>query len=275
MTNNPYLIYLQQKEAKMKISIGDKLVMIRKSLGLNMTETAEKLDVVKSNLSRYERNIVSPTIYFIEKLILILHVNINWLTGGVGEMFLSEEEIEQLQIAQEMSMEEAKALINSVKCIDMPQYHYSSFGVPVYTDNDNDSMFELLPVVGEISAGEPIAIVNNEPLDFVPFPYYRPNLRLDDFFVFRVNGLSMKPEIEHQDIVFIQKTTEWEKVNNRIVAVIISGELTIKKLELKPELNEIHLIPINKNFDVLKVPMDEVRQVSLLGELKAIRRVKK
>ncbi|MDD2649702.1 MAG: S24 family peptidase [Candidatus Cloacimonetes bacterium] len=259
----------------MNISLGEKIVQIRKELGFNMSEAADKLEIVKSNLSRYERNLISPSAEFFKRLLYVFHVNINWLLGGVGEMFLSEEEIEKLHIEEVLSMKEAQNLISSFKRIDMPKYFLTTIGVPVYTEDVVETIQELLPVVGEISAGEPIEIINNEPLDFVPFPYYRPNLNLDDFFVFRVNGMSMNPDIEHQDIVFIHKNTDWDSLNKKIVAIIISGELTIKKLDIRPDLQELHLIPINKNFGVIKVPIEEMRQISLLGELKAIRRVRK
>ncbi len=262
-------------EVFMIMSFGEKLVLIRKELNMNLSEMADYLDLVKSNLSRYERNMIVPSVDFLKKLTAVFHVNLNWLIGGFGEMFLSEEEIGQLRVEEILSVEDARKLCSSVRRIDIPKYFYTSMGVPVYIQDPPAANFELLPVEGEISAGEPMEIRNNEPLDFVPFPYYRPNMNLDDFLVFRVNGLSMHPDIEHQDIVFIQKNSNWEELNNRVVAVVIAGELTLKKLNMMHDLQEIHLIPINKNFSVIKVPLEEIHQMYLLGELKAIRRISK
>jgi SOS-response transcriptional repressor LexA len=257
----------------MNNSFGEKLIAIRKELGLNLSEASEKLELVKSNLSRYERNMINPSVGFIEKLFYIFHVNINWLIGGVGNMFLSKEEIESISI-EEVLTTEAIRMMNKQKTVsDLPDFFYTSFGIPVFTKDPGGEMMDLVPVVGEISAGEPLEIRNEEPLDFVPFPYFKQNTNLDDYLIFRVNGLSMKPEIDHKDIIFIKKNNNWFELDGRVVACVISGELTLKKLHIENASQEIHLIPLNKEFRTIKIGMEDLSYIFLLGELKAIRRV--
>ncbi len=256
----------------MSKTFGEKLIMIRQELNMNLSETADRLECVKSNLSRYERNLISPSVTFLKKLFYEFHVNLNWIIGDIGDMFLSKEEIESIKIEEVLDAVALKELCNKQKSTTISNFFYTSFGIPVFTQDPSDSTIDLVPVSGEIAAGEPLEIRNDEPLDFVPFPYYRPNINLDDYLVFRVNGLSMKPEINHQDIIFIFKNNNWDELNHKMVAIVIAGELTLKKLEVRNDLQEIHLIPLNKDFKPIIIPVDQLNQVYLLGELKAIRR---
>lgn len=256
----------------MEKTFGKRLTRFRYKLDKTIEEMANEMEMVKSNISRYERDITKPSVAFLEMLIQKYQVNLNWLVSDIGNMFLEEKDFEKIEVVEDLSQKFLEMPPKKEKISSFPEMYYTSFGVPVFTHDPMEEVVDLMPVVGEISAGEPLEIRNDEPLDFVPFPFYRANANVDDFLIFRVNGLSMKPEIEHQDIVFIRKNSNWFELNKRIVAIVISGELTLKKLNLNDTDQTVELIPLNPQYRTIKIDMEDLSQISLLGELKAIRR---
>jgi transcriptional regulator with XRE-family HTH domain len=72
--------------------VGKRLKLLRIALGFTQKDMAHFGNVTQASYSRYERNLVDPTISFIITLMKNLGVNANWLLIGVGEMFMSEEE---------------------------------------------------------------------------------------------------------------------------------------------------------------------------------------
>ncbi len=255
----------------MEKSFGERLTRFRFKLDKTIEEMSNELEMVKSNISRYERDITKPSVAFLEMLTQKYQVNLNWLVADIGNMFLTEQDFEKIEVVENLTQKFLE-VSKKEKVSSFPEMFYTSFGVPVFTHDPLEEVVDLMPVIGEISAGEPLEIRNEEPLDFVPFPFYRANSNMDDFLIFRVNGLSMKPEIEHQDIVFIRKNENWYELNKRIVAIVIGGELTLKKLNLNDSEQKVELIPLNPEFRTISILMDDLNQISLLGELKAIRR---
>jgi SOS-response transcriptional repressor LexA len=270
LLNILFLVFSIGGEMK-KISFGQRLKSFRKALGINITQMSDTLGMVKSNISRYERDLNKPTVQFLELLLKHYRINLNWLFGEETEMFLVDKQEIKLS---EMSHNEVKKLnIPKEKVYDFPQVQYTSFGVPVFNGELEDNAEHLLPVYGEISAGEPLEIKDQEPYNFVPFPINKPNMNMDDYLVFKVNGLSMYPEIMHQDIVFIKKNNNWFELNGKIVAVNIQGEMTLKRLMFTEETREIIFKSLNRSFADIKVDFQQMDSTYLVGELIAIRRI--
>ncbi|MCL2064548.1 MAG: helix-turn-helix domain-containing protein [Candidatus Cloacimonetes bacterium] len=256
-----------------ELTFGQRLIKIRKHFGITMTVMSEKLKTVKSNVSRYERDLNKPTISFLESLIKVYRINLNWLFGASEEMFLPAE------IEAEISEKDKKAISPFIAVEDnrfeIQEVEYTSFGIPIFGDFiDESAKQHLLQISGPISAGEPQEIVN-QGYDSIPLPIYKSSRDLDEYLVFRVNGLSMEPEIHHEDIVFIYKNDNWIELNNKIVAVRIHGEMTLKKLAIDNIKREIVFKPINKKYADIIISFELMKAISLIGELKAITRVYK
>ena len=256
-----------------KNNFGENLRKIRKHYGINLTQMADQLGIVKSNLSRYERNLNKPTIYFLELLLKHYKVNLNWLFGVKENMILGENDTISLsQLPQGEYINEQEPLS---KVIELPAMTFTSFGVPVFEEliDNISSTDHLFPVSGQISAGEPLPIFEADSSNFVSFPLFKSNHDFDNYLVFRVNGLSMKPEIEHEDIVFIYKNNDWYSLNGKIVAVNIEGSMTLKKLYVNEANKEIVFKALNKRYDDINISFEMMGSTYLVGELKAIRRV--
>ena len=252
-----------------KSTFGQKLTIIRKHFGINKTRMAEDLKTAKSNISRYERDLNKPTIDFIRSLLKVYNINLNWLFGENQEMLLSADNAVSV-----INDNEKKANKQTNKYLEFQSVGYTSFGVPIFDNLDENAQDKYsLPIVGAISAGEPIEVLHTSDNDFIPLPFYKTSKDLNNYLVFRVNGLSMHPDIHHEDIVFIYKNQNWIELNNKIVAVRIDGEMTLKKLSINNERKEIIFKALNKNFSDIVLNYEMMNNTSLVGELRAIRRV--
>jgi len=242
-----------------KLTFGDKLVLIRKHYNLSITKMTNDTGVVKSNISRYERNLVSPTIDFLAKLKKKYHINLNWLFDDQADMLLNKPSKKKLGIKPRKG-----------STAEIIPISYTTFGIPIFSDAKENQEY-LLPVSGTISAGEPLEIRESETNTFASFPMSKSN-DLDKYLVFKVNGLSMAPEIAHEDIVFIRQNNNWIDLNNKIVAVMIKGEMTLKKLIIDKPNQEVIFKPLNRDFNDIVISFEMMEGVFLVGELKAIRR---
>jgi len=73
--------------------IKDRLKKIRDYTGLSQQEMADKLEVLVTTISKYERGIINPASNFLIKINSLFNVNLNWLITGQGKMFLDENYI--------------------------------------------------------------------------------------------------------------------------------------------------------------------------------------
>ncbi|MCD4651517.1 MAG: helix-turn-helix domain-containing protein [Candidatus Cloacimonetes bacterium] len=209
------------------VMMGQRIARVRKELGKTMATLSDELDIEKSSLSRYERNLNKPSADFLRGLLRSYSVNANWLLDGQQEMFIrSDDEVAPVQV------------------------------------------FEM-PIAGEIAAGPAVA-VEQYPVGTIQAPAPMVENNPDKFFVFRVNGRSMQPEIGHQDMVFIRRNDNWRQMNSKIVAVRIEGEITLKRLQLDDDKGLIILQPFNPEYKTIVVNPEDLSDISMIGELKTI-----
>ena len=69
-------------------AICERIVMIRKTLGLTQLALSKKLSVNQGNVADIERKTREPSKEMIKELISECGINANWLLTGEGEMFL-------------------------------------------------------------------------------------------------------------------------------------------------------------------------------------------
>lgn len=69
------------------MSINNNFLNIRKILGLNQTEFAEKLETSQNLISKYEKGQVELPFKIINNLNKVFNININWLLTNIGNMF--------------------------------------------------------------------------------------------------------------------------------------------------------------------------------------------
>jgi len=245
-----------------KLTFGDKLVLIRKYFGISITDMSQLTGIVKSNISRYERDLVAPGVHFLSVIKKHYPINMNWLFDDKEEM-----------IAGKMRKKRGPNKRHAPKVVSLEPINYTSFGIPIFGEIMENEEY-LLPVSGSISAGEPLEIKEIESTEFVPFPISKSD-DLDQYLVFKVNGLSMAPEIAHQDIIFVKRNNNWLDLNNRIVAVMIRGEMTLKKMIIDNKNHDVMFKALNRDYDDIVISFEMMDGIFLVGELKAIRRIYK
>lgn len=125
-------------------------------------------------------------------------------------------------------------------------------------DDSFRSMKEMidLPVLGRVTAGQPILAVENLedtfplPLEFV---------RSEDAFMLRIKGDSMqKAGIMDGDLVIVRK--ESTARNGEIIVALLDDEATVKRFY--KESNYIRLQPENDNYEPILT-----REVSIIGKV--------
>lgn len=105
-----------------------------------------------------------------------------------------------------------------------------------------------IPVIGKITAGQPILAVENIEETFsIPFNFVRSN---NDLFILKVSGTSMiDAGILDGDFVIIEKKETAS--NGEIVAALIGNEATLKRFF--KEKDHIRLQPENKTMEPIIV----------------------
>ena len=116
-----------------------------------------------------------------------------------------------------------------------------------------------LPVLGEISCGEPIYAVENREEEIVV------DTEFDADFCLKANGDSMiGARIFDGDIVFIRSQQSVD--NGDIAAVIINDEATLKRVYFYPEEGKLILSPENPKYSPLVYIGEELNNINILGK---------
>jgi len=81
-------------------SIGERIIKLRKTLGLTQTEFAQELGITQQFVSQIEKGVREASEQLLKHLCDRYNTTMLWLVKGEGEMFLSPEEIIKKQIDQ-------------------------------------------------------------------------------------------------------------------------------------------------------------------------------
>jgi SOS-response transcriptional repressor LexA len=101
-----------------------------------------------------------------------------------------------------------------------------------------------LPIAGRIAAGAPTAINDLEPLRYITLDSSRHGPPTD-LIAFMVEGDSMAPLITHQDIVVCSRRFDLSAIQNKIAAIRVNGENTLKLIVLNQPAHPLILMPLN------------------------------
>ncbi|SHH77045.1 transcriptional repressor LexA [Clostridium grantii] len=125
--------------------------------------------------------------------------------------------------------------------------------------NEHRSKLEMIdiPIIGKVTAGEPILAVENiEDTFSIPLNYVKTS---NDLFILNIKGESMiKAGINDGDLAIIEKVNSAE--NGDIVVALIENEATIKRFF--KEKDHIRLQPENDTMDPIIV-----QNCSILGKI--------
>ncbi len=235
-----------------KRTIGDRLEFLIKTMAVKDYEFAEKYQISRASLIRYKQNERYPDPEFLVALSKE-KVNLNWLLSGNGSMYAKDEFEEFIKG-------------NKLKPVQ-PETISPNRGKQ--DENEIDTTKSItLPIVGDIAAGEPIEIIDQYGMSGqidIPRTYLKGNPK--QYIVFQVNGRSMEPIIQHADIVVIKANPIWELANNQVAAVRTSDGVTLKKVQIDSQRQQVILQPFNIDFPVLVLDSDWNSDASLIGTI--------
>ncbi len=132
------------------------------------------------------------------------------------------------------------------------------FNTPIDLDPEKANV----NVMGQISAGVPVPIDNDDVLYSISID--KALLPKGKTVCFEVNGASMEPRIYDKDLVFIELDPTWEYKENKICAIRVDGEVTLKKLLYKNKI--IILMPINDEFEPIVIE-DQFTDITMVGAM--------
>jgi len=241
-----------------------------KALNINKKAFALAVGVSPGNVSDWlgDKRNSSPSLETLIRISETFSVNLNWLLIGKGQMFLSDSPGEEppkvkyldddLQSAEQWRKKKNQEFMDQFKKIK----DYSNSDI--IPDSVIDDVWDM-PVVGDISAGEPLPVFYTDDMKYIPVSKRIVDIP-DNYFCFRVNGDSMHPEINHNDYVIISKVYNYDDLDGRIIAVRSSEGITLKRLliDYKHELSL--LFPINQRFK--PILLDDTSEI--LGVIKIL-----
>jgi len=242
-----------------KPTIGQRLSLVIKAMRLKDYQFATKYGISRASLSRYKLNERYPDPEFLEALSRD-KINIHWLFTGNGSMYAKDEFQELIQ-----SNQAPTNLTNPdtpTPAIISPILH------PINNQDIDPTRSITFPIVGEIAAG-PLMEIKDEwsqigqiqlPVSFLPGSPKQ-------YTVFQVNGRSMEPVIQHQDIVVIKSDMSWENADDKIAVVRTDDGLTIKKVQIDHRRQQIILQPFNIDYPVLVLDSDWNYGAFLIGTI--------
>lgn len=123
-----------------------------------------------------------------------------------------------------------------------------------------------IPIYGEIACGSPNEIYDVEPEEMVLVNTEQLAGDIKKHVALRAAGDSMSPLIDTEDIVVLKLEDNWWKAHNKICAVKIGGETTLKRVYLDDEKKCVILNPANPSYKPIVLNEDELMQVQLIGQ---------
>ena len=242
-----------------KPTIGQRVSLVIKAMRLKDYQFATKYGISRASLSRYKLNERYPDPEFLEALSKD-QINIHWLFTGNGSMYAKDEFQELIQ------SNHAPTNLNNQ---DTPTPAIISPILHSITNHDFDPTKSItFPIVGEIAAGSPMEIKDEwSQVGQIQLPASFLSGNPKQYTVFQVNGRSMEPVIQHQDIVVIKSNQSWEDADDKIAVVRTDDGLTIKKVQIDHHRQQIILQPFNIDYPVLVLDSDWNYGAFLIGTI--------
>ncbi len=206
------------------------LVQLIDSLKVSKKKFAESIGVSQGNVSDwFNKPNARPSIDALKRISDTHNVNLNWLITGKGDMYNSTH---------------AREKPPGLGLISLPVYAEIAAGIGIEAEN--------------IEPAETITIPREIVLD-IPGPYY----------CFKVNGVSMEPELHTGDYAIIAGWQYDHDYDGALCAFRSVDGLLIKRLVYDPRGKRCLLVPLNPVHKIM-IYDDNSPDIKLIGRLVAI-----
>ncbi len=210
-----------------------RFVEIRRDLGLTQAEFAERLGV-SNTTADIERGKTKLSGKVVTELLRQFKINPLWLFGETEEKHLDTNKT---------------SVIPKVVTVDSQ-------------DNDN-----MVLVNAKAAAGYPQNIADTSWYEELPaFDLPIPEFRNATYRGFQVEGDSMLPNLRPGDWVMARAIEHIDHVSaNKMYVVVLQDSVMVKKIERRPNSNNITLVSTNQNYppyDIKPFQIQEIWEVS-------------
>lgn len=175
--------------------MNNRLKMLRKSLGLTLSDFGEKIGKAQNTVSNYENGKRQIDTSILKLICSTFNVNPDWLLNGTGEMFLDDASRQQ-----EVS-----------DIISIPYYPEVSAaagsGALVYDENSVKHL-QISSAIINITTGHNVCLIN-------------------------ATGNSMQPVIDDRDLLLVDLTHK-DFIDEGIYVVRLENTLLVKRLQKIP-----------------------------------------
>ena len=214
--------------------MGERLKLIRKSLGLTQEQLAQRLGVGKTALSMIETGKARLSSRNRNILIQELNVNPDWLEGGKGEMF------------------------NANPAFSASFGHGTEMTMPL----QSVPLYSVEATAGLVPLFEQRDLYN--PINYIHIP----NLPKCDGAIYVV-GDSMYPLLKSGDIVLYKQLHDLEDIfwgDMYLLSIDIDGEeyITIKYIQRSEREGYVRLVSQNQHHADKEVQMSRIRAIALV-----------
>lgn len=221
----------------------------RERVGLSQKEIAEKLDVDKTNIGRYERDEVKPTSTAIEKYINVFNANPNYLFLGIEPHILDE-----ISNGDRETNSEINSLVNELNILmsqdDLTMRLRRMLLEEILKKFDNPSTNIVLKILNVSGPNRPIL-----------FMYY----------ISRLIEKNLNDDIKDYKIFLIdivEKFSLWNLIINQPIFTKKIKKEIIETIQYKIEDNECKLL-IDNNKEIISI-VEEQMPLNVLKKLKNI-----
>lgn len=223
------------------LNFGNRIVNIRKKLGMTQQEFAKKLEILPQALARYEKNKSTPSVEFTGKLTNMFNVNSNWLLTGKGEMFLNNEKNINISNCED-------------DCVEIGYL---------------EDMVASAGGGGDSSSGK---------VKMVKISRYMLNefkiSNVKKANLIKVFGDSMEPLFKSGDIAVVERVDSIDEVRNgNIVVATIAGDVYIKKIEKDPFRKRVIFKSENSIYQDITAEKTELELIRINSIVKGKMRV--
>jgi len=217
---------------KFNTDINLRIKMVREQKSLTQQQVAEQLGIAQGFLSELERGRYKPRKPLLLAISYLYKINYEWLITGKGE----KEEDEKPLILRE------------------PETKYNESSIP------KDEFVYVPQVSSRISAG--VGSVLNTMIE-IKIAFRRDWIQRkgnpENMSLIRATGDSMEPTLKSGDIVLIDHSRNNVDPHGGIYAIVVDGEVMIKRLQILYPSKKIKLISDNAKYESTDVDSDHLK----------------
>ena len=279
--------------------MGNRVAKLRESLGLTQAQFSKGLTTSRTHVASIETGARAPGRLLLREIAERYGANEEWLLSGKGEMKASPaaaREIPGARLGEQLPEDAlrlawryaqakpadrelvagvaARALPDAEPPAELADYRNPRLSTPraptfvrVNMVAEAEARYGRvrLPVVGIVSAGQPVEIIEGrEPLEWIEWTDLT---RTDIDLVLRVHGESMRGEgILSGDWVLCTSRAP-EKGEVAIVELLPEYETTMKRWVPKPKDGTVELHPANEDVAVIVRPLETVKAIGVVRTL--------